>query len=191
MVYKTLPLLIRLYYIECWKASNLRKKIRHHTYLKIIFISLERVFIVKIQQYIYFTLKISKVLVSHSFSFCFSCVIITSSLCVSRCHEKIYILKSASTKRAKLKLGQYFSNLKVTDTKEENEQRAMNVCIEWELLEVVCYFVQKHKPQKIRNVTPIERSLLVWQSFSLDLNIYMYGEKVQAGVTRHWCAIFL
>ena len=68
---------------------------------------------------------------------------------------------------------------------EEDEQRAMNVCIGWELLEVICYFVQEHKPQKILNVTPIERSVLVWQSLSLDLNLYMYREKVQARVTQH------
>lgn len=86
-------------------------------------------------------------------------------------------------KEQSLKLELYFSLLKVTDTKED-EQRAMNVCIGWELLEVICYFVQKHKPQNILNVTPIERSVLVWQSLSLDLNIYMYTEKVQTRVTQ-------
>lgn len=94
-------------------------------------------------------------------------------------------------KEQSLKLGLYFSYLKVTDTKEEDEQRAMNICIGWELLEVICYFVQKHKPQKILNVTPIERSVLVWQSLSLDLNLYRYREKVQARVTWHCCALFL
>lgn len=74
---------------------------------------------------------------------------------------KKYILQSTSTKRAKLKAKAIFSHLKVTDTKEDGEQRAMNVCIGWELQEVICYFVQKHKPQKNLNVTPIERSLLV------------------------------
>lgn len=139
----------------------------------------------------YFTLKISNVLFSHSFSFCFSCFIITSSLCVSKCHEKNIYYNLQALKEQRLKPKLYFSHLKVTDTKEDGEQRAMNVCIGWELQEVICYFVQKHKPQKILNVTPIERSLLVWQSFSLDLSIYMYKEEVQARVTRHQCAIFL
>lgn len=52
---------------------------------------------------------------------------------------KKYILQSASVKRAKLKARAIlFFHLKVTDTKEENEQRTMNVCIGWELLEVIC-----------------------------------------------------
>lgn len=51
---------------------------------------------------------------------------------------KKYILQSASVKRAKLKARAiFFSHLKVTDTKED-EQRTMSVCIGWELLEVIC-----------------------------------------------------
>lgn len=144
-----------------------------------------------LKQYIYFVLKISKVLFLFSLFFCFSCVIIVSFLWVSRGHENIHLLQSASAKRAKLIARAIFFLSKSHWDKRRRWQRAMNVCIGWELLEVICYFVQEHKPQKILNVTPIERSVLVWQSLSLNLNLYMYREKVQARVTQHWCAVFL
>lgn len=150
--------------------------------------------LIKIQQYRYFTLKISSVLFLHSISFCFSCVIITSSLCVSWCHEKIYynlqVLKEQS-----LKPQLYFSHLKVTDTKDKDEQRAMNVCNGWESLEVICFFVQRHKSQICVNSIPIVRSVLVLLSFILDLNkcTYAHYHKIQSSSNRNSvsiCSIF-
>lgn len=66
----------------------------------------------------YFTLKISNILFSHSFFFCFSCVVTHHIYVLVGVMKKI---QSASTKREKLKAEVIFFHLKVTDTKEEYE----------------------------------------------------------------------
>lgn len=120
MVDETLVYLFRLNFIECRKSSNLGKRINKKLYLfkNSIHSSQEGVFSLYKFNNIYILPSRYPTLCSHSFSFCFSCFIIISSLCVSKCHEKNIYYNLQALKEQSLKLQLYFSHLKVTDTKE-------------------------------------------------------------------------
>lgn len=135
--------LVWLYYIECRKSSNLNRT--PWLFNTNVHSSQENLLLYKFNNLGILLTKYPISYLSHSFSFL--CIIITSSLCVSGCHEKknynLQVLKEQS-----LKLGLSFSPLKVTDTKEKDEQRTVKVCVGWELPELMCYFAKNHKPQR-------------------------------------------